>query len=132
VKIEDQVCTLEQAKKLKELGVTIESEFIWSITLVTDFHISWSFGDPKAYPETWYPAYTLAELSAMYINDADTPHYFDIEYDHNSDDYCLYKHNFGAFGDLNPGVYSTETHAYAAAIIWMLENEYLRVGDLKL
>lgn len=37
MKLEDQVCSLELAKKLKELGVKQESAFIWAEKAVDEF-----------------------------------------------------------------------------------------------
>jgi hypothetical protein len=128
MKMEDQVCTVEQGKKLKELGVTVESEFIWCMNFGPEYYLEWSRGGEKFHP--WYPAYTLAELSAMYIYDDNDRRYFEIEYDHTLGDYHLCENDFGDFIDL--GIYPTETHAYAAAMIWMIENEHLKVEDLKL
>jgi hypothetical protein len=138
MKMKDQVCTVEQGKKLKELGVAVESEFIWSINYRVEFvwyinydleyYLERNGSERKFHP--WYPAYTLAELSAMHIYDDNDRRYFEIEYDKRSGDYHLCENDFGDFIDL--GIYSTETHAYAAAMIWMIENKHLRVKDLKL
>lgn len=80
--IVDQVCTLEQGKKLKELGVVQHSHFAWAYN-------SFGNGDPYAdslesinntdrsafdSPEIICSAYTVAELGLML-----PPHYFTIQ-----------------------------------------------------
>src|ERR1044071_3781768 len=67
MKIEDQVCTLEQAKRLKELGVVQESEFYWMkwITVLEDgTEHEWKVVFNKAWGE-YYSAYTVAESGVM-------------------------------------------------------------------
>src|SRR6185369_17718313 len=72
VKLESQVCSLELAKRLKELGVKQESLFIWSAWVShspeenTDCHdlhwevVSKEFGNPG-----WYSAFNVAELGEI-------------------------------------------------------------------
>ena len=58
MKLEDQVCSLENAKKLDELGVKAESYFIH-----TDDGVN-----PRHFTPNWWevtPAYTVAELLNM-------------------------------------------------------------------
>jgi len=73
MKIEDQVCTLEQAKELKELGLELESYFVWAE----------QYDNPDAKYEIWprnplesilrkrtdykrYSAYSCAELWELF------------------------------------------------------------------
>lgn len=67
--VKNQVCTLEQAKKLKELGILQES-LCWYVhhletELVVAFGYSWT-DDPgyECYPEKW-SAFNVAELGVM-------------------------------------------------------------------
>lgn len=64
MKLEDQVCSLELAKKLKELGVKQESYFHWTITKAPD--MTW---EVKNYiSDIDYgncSAFTVAELGEM-------------------------------------------------------------------
>jgi len=67
MKIENQVCSLELAKRLKELGVKQES--IWAWCLDRPHRDSWVLWTSR-YPETWegnerYAAFTAAELGEM-------------------------------------------------------------------
>jgi hypothetical protein len=74
MKIEDQVCTLEQAIKLDKLGLKAESLFYWwrwdipeagdSYTLCTAYELEHCKDNPMVYPE-WYSAFTVAELGIM-------------------------------------------------------------------
>src|SRR5574341_2010928 len=61
MKLENQVCTLEQAKRLKELGVTQESYFHFGDHLdgVTE---SWMHEGDE---DVFYAAFTVAELGVM-------------------------------------------------------------------
>ena len=68
MKIEDQVCSLENAKKLAELGVVRESLFFWELNKANKYFPGRvTFGDPSV-DNSWsipYPAYTVAELGRM-------------------------------------------------------------------
>ena len=67
MKLEQQVCSLELAKQLKELGFKQESLFWWqdcgdgTVELMYGKTDS-NFGIPVQY---YYPAYTVAELGEM-------------------------------------------------------------------
>lgn len=67
MKIEDQVCSLELAKKLKELGVKQESLFWWQVDI--DGHAELNFGKTLTNygvkVEAHYSAFTVAELGEM-------------------------------------------------------------------
>ncbi len=119
MKIEQQVCTWEQAKKIKELGITQTSSYFY-----------WHFG---AVSETWilincedsdidandFSAYTVAELGVMMPSGYDTMHstmggrrWFDLD---GMDDREYYK---------------TEAEARAAMLIYLLENNILKVDEV--
>lgn len=59
MKLEQQVCSLELAKKLKELGVKQESLFYW-YSLINSWRI-----DNKKSNESDISAFTVAELGEM-------------------------------------------------------------------
>ena len=69
MKLEEQVCSLELAKKLKELGVKQESLFYWfnNWNGYAEGHPSkkenWILLD--RYKNTGYPAFTVAELDEI-------------------------------------------------------------------
>lgn len=69
MKLQDQVCTLEQAKKLKELGVEYEDAF-WlyiksnSVSDENYFLADITSAEKIGYLKS-YPAFTVAELGVM-------------------------------------------------------------------
>lgn len=69
MKLEQQVCSLELAKKLKELGVKQESLFYW--LEYKSFPVKpWQLETKESlkhvnYPERAIPAFTVAELGEM-------------------------------------------------------------------
>jgi hypothetical protein len=63
--IEHQVCSLELAKKLKELGVRQEGQCFWFDDGITP-HVLYFPADPNQHiPDGFYAAYTVAELGVM-------------------------------------------------------------------
>lgn len=62
MKLEDQVVSLELAKKLRELGVRQESEFYWE-ELPIGTKLFPSDDDVRMWP--WCAAFTVAELGEM-------------------------------------------------------------------
>ena len=67
MKIENQVCTLEQAKKLKELGVTAEPLFWYVIDIdpITPLDIIQKWQHSNFDQCEKYHAFTVAELGVM-------------------------------------------------------------------
>ena len=71
MKIEDQVCSLELAKRLKELGVNQESVFWWTdedLVLMGGYkNTDWKISDTKGLYEqcAYTSAFTVAELGEM-------------------------------------------------------------------
>jgi len=74
MKIENQVCTLEQARRLKELGIDQRSEYAHILVPVKGFvleHIAefnrWAFqyNEPLSVDREKYSAFTVAELGVM-------------------------------------------------------------------
>ena len=62
MKIEDQVCSLELSKKLKELGVKQDSIFYWINGVITDINVS-----PEQTRNLWYPAHSYTLYSAFTV-----------------------------------------------------------------
>lgn len=83
MKLEQQVCSLELSKKLKELGVKQESLFYWSNCCEKEFTLEcslwhdietweWGNGHTLENVETKYSAFTVAELGEIHTeNEAD-------------------------------------------------------------
>jgi len=67
MKMEDQVCSIELAKRLKELGVKQDSLFYWKeIGLSTDRWIIDFCEKPlKEFDDRWCSAFTVAELGNL-------------------------------------------------------------------
>lgn len=68
MKIEEQVCTLEQAKRLMELGITAPAFFCWKYDYTPPIVISGRFkntGQKHFGFNERPPAYTVAELGEM-------------------------------------------------------------------
>lgn len=86
MKLEDQVCTLEQAKRLKELGVDARSVFMWAGESENEAEPRYTSGyDWSDYPcysgmPIQFPAYTVAELMSL----------LPPMVRHNGEDYFLY------------------------------------------
>lgn len=66
MKLENQVCTLEQAKRLKELGVEGESAFYWRFESGMRWRLApRGYFDPEEEGVETYSAFTVAELGVM-------------------------------------------------------------------
>ncbi len=76
MKIENQVCSLEQAKKLKDLGVCQDSFFSWyggfngsemppSVDLTDQRNYEYSVNGNYGHPDHMYAAFNVAELGTM-------------------------------------------------------------------
>lgn len=62
MKLEDQICSIELSKRLKELGVKQESFFIWTPLQLAAYH---SMSKVKEKRGDWISAFTVAELGDM-------------------------------------------------------------------
>jgi hypothetical protein len=122
MKLEDQVVSLDLAKKLKELGVKQENQFVW---------VEWDTGAPTIEladssdwtdpDETAYSAFTVAELGEM------LPDYIAREG-------CLMVEKSTAHWTVGYASYSdfglrrdapTEANARAKMLIYLIENNLL-------
>jgi len=114
MKIEDQVCSLGHALRLKELGVERESYFHWNKINGHDvpMHVISNYSNLK------YPAYTVAELGEMLPDGNST---VEIHEDH-----CH------AYFDRSVETYTARTMAGAMAelLIWLIENGHVNVEEL--
>ncbi len=139
MKLEDQVCSLELAKRLKELGVKQESLVFWQFLEPWGKHPSeWQL---RHYPnleksssnsEHEISAFTVAELGEMlprvFKNDDDM---YYIEPNANGNglrymDYVKYHMGVGTFLRAYPLVVAdTEADARAKMLIYLLENKLI-------
>lgn len=65
MKLEYQVCSIELAEKLKELGVKQKSRLYWLTSIHHKDELSNKLLDEKAYPVKQYSAFTVAELGLI-------------------------------------------------------------------
>ena len=129
MKIENQVCTLEQAKKLKELGVTAEPLFWYVIDIdpITPLDIIQKWQHSNFDQCEKYSAFTVAELGVM-LPDGKTidPEYTQIVTCRSYSDSSLYVcFCERVIGDNEPTIEQfgdTEAEARADMLIYLLEN----------
>lgn len=122
MKRENQVCTLDQAKKLKELGISQDS-LCWYVhhietELVVAFGYSWT-DDPgyECYPEKW-AAFNVAELGAMLSSKNMFPQ-------KGWEDQYWYDHINGQHQK-----FKTEAETRAALLIDLLERKVIKVASV--
>jgi len=134
MKLEQQVCSLELAKKLKELGVIQESIFLWETGAIKP-RIKLSFEDKENLGlmnitrvdtsdfREYCSAFTVAELGEMlpntiYLNDEgcglEITHHLEVVYR----SYSLGKRRITREA-------STEADARAKMLIYLLENKLI-------
>lgn len=128
MKIENQVCTLEQAKKLKELDVRPYSMWVWvppfpvfnsetRLVLIGEFQNALKSSilseEAKKLVDS-YPAFTVAELGVM------LPNYYESHKGAMDDTwYCVMLE--GGDGEYF-AIEKTESEARADVLIYLLEN----------
>lgn len=123
MKLSDQVCTIDQAKRLKELGIE-GSLFNWvsdpgNRTFPHPFLLE---GSRHSWPpDKSYPAFTVAELGVM------------LPTAHNTMRYTKYPGSgwigFDRSGHELPGRFNTEAQARAAMLIHLLENNLITPAE---
>ena len=111
MKIEDQVCTLEQAQKLKELGISFDAIFCYVNGEIKHMPMRYDFN-----------AFTVAELGVMLPDEEYT---------------CRYggdtTGNWEWCNDMNEvayGLYDTEAQARAERLIVLLEKGEVTVAEV--
>ena len=133
---EKQVCSLDQAKKLVELGVVLDTYFIWEERTVCGVNhtVLKPRDEPAIEPRAVYPAPNVAELGVLLT--------FIVK--HNHDLYWFYitksqdtwrmhwKTSSGILLTNEDFANKSEAQARAEALIWLLENGHLKPEDLKL
>lgn len=110
--LNEQVCSLELAKRLKELGVKQESLFYWSENMRGE----WSLNCPTRDRTSRCSAFTVAELGEMLFPNAkiNTIKIGNVFY--------LYQ-----FGLDKEFIADTEANARAKMMIYLLENKLIEV-----
>lgn len=114
--LQQQVCSLELAKRLKELGVKQESYFWWRSPLAHYGYPDWSLSDGElGHGSESFSAFTVAELGEM------LPYYASSE--RHSKEWRVGKVKQGVTELWASG--ETEADARAKALIYLLENELI-------
>ena len=117
--LENQVCSLELAKRLKELGVKQESCFWWcdpsdgdkaDVGFIRDNHVGY---------KVFYSAFTVAELGELMHRDWRT---------HKKDNQAWFYNRHGEKNGRMFGPFPTEADARAICIIRRLER--LKVDEI--
>jgi len=150
MKLEDQVCTLEQAKRLEELlGEDIKSSFYW-----VDWY-GWHIAQPcskgfvyidqdgKVYTETikeCFNAFTVAELGVM-LQDSIKKDWLGTMGHPVIGYHCSYIYEDKEFGETkslcsfpheqDPEFTKTEAQARAEMLIYLLEKELITAQEVK-
>jgi hypothetical protein len=114
MKIENQVCTLEQAKKLKELGVCQESYLYHVKDITTPGTLS---GKEKIIFNQHWSAFSVAELGVMLGNMAHYPHRSD-----RNEYWYVYLDKYEQ--------YKTEAEVRAAVLIFRLERGAITIAEV--
>ena len=138
MKIENQVCTIDQAKKIKALGVDLKTYFSWvnngddnpSYEVLPTLQIT----DPS---KTIYPAPTVAELgdllpSSVSLEDEDLFIQGSLGNRKGEFHYIWFQSSLdNVEWELFPAVErDTEAEARCEALIWLLENDFVTKEDL--
>ncbi len=123
MKLEDQVCSLDLAKKLKELGVKQESYFRWQPAVeINGIVDEWTLDVSRFEP--YCAAFTVAELGEMLPNGFSVKKMLGARF---GDYYCYAK-----IGKSAPFLESAHTEADARAkmFIYLIENQLLKVESI--
>ncbi len=127
MKIVQQVCTLDQAKKLKELGVMQISYFYWWRSYLARLgewaHTLGERDDDDKVNSRW-AAYSVAELGEMLPTGYDTMRL----HSEDSDDCEWYCYDDTA--SRWPHAFQTEAECRAAMLIHLIENNLIKVEDI--
>lgn len=124
MKLEDQLVCQELSEKISKLGVKADSLWWWAKTSREEDYLTDS-DHLSLYDEPYYPAYTVAELGEMlpYIIRTDKHDYILGCYKRKTD-YLV------SFGLLKEILADTEANARAKMLIWLIENNHIKVESL--
>ena len=123
MELKEQVCSLELAKELKELGVKQESLFWWDGYTNFEDEIKLEYGKPDfvAGDAMFYSAFTVAELGEM------LPRGYMSFHDSIGKWFCEDLDTFIQPGYKEiPDDYNTEAVARAKMLIYLLENKLIK------
>ena len=122
MKLKDQVCSLELAKKLKKLGVEQESLFNWVNEKLTFEQPSKEF---KVASTSWYSAFTVAELGELLPKGwHSTKPWNDYEQESKGKWVCIL---WGESGETKEAFYAkNEANARAKMLIYLSEKNLIK------
>jgi hypothetical protein len=133
MKTKDQVCSLEQAKKLVELGVVLDTTLLWYKTndgweLIPGKTPSCKFNKKNFERFKFYPALNVAELGVLLPYDERFGAAWYSGANERGEIYCH------IYNDAEEQVFhaKTEAQARADALIWLIEKGFRNPKDLKL
>lgn len=138
MKLEDQVISLDLAKKMKELGFEQESLFKWALksiylesgtpkSYVTEKHYDIILDDENSFDgEYFFNAYTVAELGKMLPENV-----MSFKSPDKKTWICRYYDYHGTFEfDTYQEIHKTEANARAKMFIYLKENNLLEDNTL--
>jgi hypothetical protein len=142
MKMEQQVCTLQQAKKLKEIGISQDSSFMWCVIMPDPtgekyyYEPVYKHQDVDTLHETLAAAFTVAELGVMCRDCISGPTGNRTTYYATTDEYADYDLDT-AFGDgsitgpcPNYAERPIQAQALADLLIWLIEKKLLSIEDV--
>jgi hypothetical protein len=134
MKIEEQVCSLDQAVKLRSLWLTLESLYSWMPT-TTGWGIFETLDFASLVRENieFFPAYTVAELGVLLPeNRLSSGRLLIIDFDRCGDKFRTHLTSFSHEFQSQWFVEDTEAKSKTECLIWLIANKLLKVEDLKL
>lgn len=129
MELKDQVCSLELAKRLKELGVKKNSLFYWDSHCIEELKTQGNYGITS---DGEYSAFTVAELGEMLpviIFEKNIKNKL-IMRKVNSNTQYVYEVKYIGINQSNIFLEATEADARAKMLIYLLENNYIKVEDI--
>ena len=123
MKLSDQVIPLDQAKRLKELGIEQDSHFYWYKHSPTDESITWLASHTDYEGEPIASAFTVAELGVMLPSET-------LTIRRGSEDSAYPNWEWEDEGNEQAfGLYASEAEARAAMLIHLLENNLITPAE---
>ncbi|MBU2513458.1 hypothetical protein KJ966_19120 [bacterium] len=143
MKIENQVCSVDQAKRLVELGIRLQTFFQWELPVNTKrsdpdvFSLSVVSSIPGKKVIS-YPAPSVAELGELLptvisLEEEDLFIQGSLGKRRGEFHYIWFQSSLdNVEWELFPAIEKdTEAEARAEALIWLIENDYVKLEDLR-
>lgn len=133
MKIKDQVCTRDQAKKLVEMGIFLDTVFAWHHGAKYPLQINYGMSKFSIENGIMTPAPNVAELGVLLIEFGFSLTRDNITYEEPNAppiigwDLVDYHKQF-----LTHVIKDNEAQARTEALIWLIENGYIELEKLKL